>query len=114
MFLKKEGIFHKIYTSGNGDKILNLYKLKTYPYNINVTDMSITYTRRILGGRYNNTESLIYSQLWRGFALEHLDKLRAVSPDRVDRIKKSLISSLRVNYSHDERIKKILEKWATY
>ena len=111
MFLKREVLFSKLYTSSDAKDILNLRTLKHYPFRISVSDLSLTNTHKLLCTRYNTRDSLVYSQLWRGFVLDNIDKIDGMGSYELERLKETLISTIQLNYKSDYRIKKIIEKW---
>ena len=111
MFLKKYGLFNKLYTVQK-HLVPKINNPKPWSWTFGISGFSNTFTTPLLmdnmeayGGRF------VISQLWRGFALDNIDKISFKSDEQkksaVDLIKRDL----RWNGDKgDDRVKEILKR----
>lgn len=109
-FLKKEGLFDRIYqlsvlASKEMPKLTEVNRYVCYC----ASSISNMNTKRLLrDGEYN----LIYSQLWRGFLLDNFHKLEFFDEERMNSTLRNIRFDLQNNGTRgDKRVEKILEKY---
>ena len=107
-FLKKERIFGGVYRKGSKD-LPTFSKVRKYAGPLSVSPFSNAYTYVVIGG--TSKDGLVYSQLWRGYALDNIDSLEFLNYNHRMNVLHNLKSDLRINGSRgNERVREILKK----